>query len=303
MLVGVIGRVHGLEQALEDATVGAIFALALLVLHNAALLVQLLLGDGAKEVAHAIGFHPQHPIERGARNGLEVVRAIKIRGAVQARGADFLQGLEPFIVVVFGAVEHQVFEQMGEARATLRLVLRADLVPDADADYGRLAILMDDDRQPVVEFESLEGQVDFGLRARGQQDRYGQAREGAQMHGDGLHAVKLRGAMEREAREHTAATALDSSMAENSVDARCSLHVKELVVNAPDAVPAHEGQRVQEGVAEVVVAHARTAVSPAISSDRISRRSATPLACGDGCCEATKAPNSPAVIAMKRPPR
>ena len=49
---------------------------------------------------------------------------------------------------------------MGEAGAAGRLVLGADIVPDADRDDGRLAVLVDDDAQAVGEGEGLVGDVD-----------------------------------------------------------------------------------------------------------------------------------------------
>ena len=50
-----------------------------------------------------------------------------------------------------------MLEQMGEAGLALRLVLRPDIVPGADRDHRRLAILMDDDGQAIGELEGLVG--------------------------------------------------------------------------------------------------------------------------------------------------
>ncbi len=44
---------------------------------------------------------------------------------------------------------------MGEAGLALWLVLRPDIVPHADPDHRRLVILMDDDRQAIVERKRL----------------------------------------------------------------------------------------------------------------------------------------------------
>ena len=49
-----------------------------------------------------------------------------------------------------------MLEQVSEARLAGRLVLRADVVPDRDGDDRRLAVLVDDDAQAVVEIELLE---------------------------------------------------------------------------------------------------------------------------------------------------
>ena len=65
-----------------------------------------------------------------------------------------------------------MLEQVGEAGAAGGLVLGADIVPDADRDDRRLAVLMDDDAQAVGEGEGLVRDVD-PLDQRG--DRIGGA--------------------------------------------------------------------------------------------------------------------------------
>ena len=54
-----------------------------------------------------------------------------------------------------------MLEQMGEAGLAVGLVLRADIVPDRDRDDRRLAVLVDDDPEAVVEGELLVGNVDL----------------------------------------------------------------------------------------------------------------------------------------------
>ena len=54
----------------------------------------------------------------------------------------------------------QMLEQVGEAGAAGRLVLGADIVPDADRDHRGLAVGVDDDAQAVGEREGLERDVD-----------------------------------------------------------------------------------------------------------------------------------------------
>ena len=90
------------------------------------------------------------------RHGLEVVRAVEVRRAVHARGADFLKRPKVLVVVVLAAVEHQVLEQVGEAGLAGHLVLRADVIPNRDGDDRRLAVLVHDDAQAVVEIELVE---------------------------------------------------------------------------------------------------------------------------------------------------
>ena len=121
--VRVPGREEIRDDLLEYFPVRLVVALALLVLHDAPLLVELLLVDRGEQMAHAVGFHPQSEVHGGARDGLEVVRAIEIRRAVHAGGAHLLKRPEVLVVVIFGAIEHQVLEQVGETCLARHFVL------------------------------------------------------------------------------------------------------------------------------------------------------------------------------------
>ena len=119
------------DQFLRDG-VRLVLSLPLLVLNHAALLVEFSLVDGAEQMAHPVGLEPEHHVQRGDRNVLEVVGAVLVGGAVQISGADFLQRVEVVSVEVLAAVEHQVLEQVREAGLAELLVLRACVVPDVD---------------------------------------------------------------------------------------------------------------------------------------------------------------------------
>ena len=149
-----------LELGIFDQAEGLVVALALLVLDDAALVIELLLGDRAEQMAHAVALEEQDPVQRRPRHGLEVIGAVEPGGAVEIGGADFPQRLEIVAGRVFGAVEHQMLEQMGEAGAAGRLVLGADIVPDGHRDHRRLAVLVDDDAKAIGEREGLEGDVE-----------------------------------------------------------------------------------------------------------------------------------------------
>ena len=82
-------------------------------------------------------------------HGLEIIGAVEPGGAVEVGRADLAQRSEIVARRVLRAVEHDVLEQMREAGAALRLVLGADIVPDADRDDRRLAVVVDDDAQAV----------------------------------------------------------------------------------------------------------------------------------------------------------
>ena len=161
-------RKYPVEDGVFSAAVGLIVPLALLVLYHAALFVEPLLGDDAEQMTHPIGFHPQRHVERRFRNVLKIIRPVEPGGAVDAGRADPLERFEPFVVVVFAAVEHQVFEQVRKTRLARFLVLRADVIPDVDGNDRCLAVLVDDEPQPVVQRVFGEFDVDVG---RGDRER------------------------------------------------------------------------------------------------------------------------------------
>jgi hypothetical protein len=72
-----------------------------------------------------------------------------------------LKGLKKLGVMVFRAIEHQVFKQVGKPGFPLGLILRADVVPDTDGDNGGFTILMDDDGQSIVQGELIKGYVNL----------------------------------------------------------------------------------------------------------------------------------------------
>ena len=115
-------------------------------------------------MAHTIRFHPQREIQSGSGNRLIVIRSIRVGRAVHVGRADFLERPEKFVVVVLRAVEHQVLEQMREARLARILILRADVVPDVGRDNRRLAIFVDDDAQAIVQCEFLKGDNQIFIR-------------------------------------------------------------------------------------------------------------------------------------------
>ena len=63
--------------------------------------------------------------------------------------------------MVFRTLEHKVFEQMREAGLALWLVLRANAVPHAHKNGGSRVIGVDQNRQPVIEFEHLIRNIDL----------------------------------------------------------------------------------------------------------------------------------------------
>ena len=166
MMIGMPFREQRLQHLVEDQAAGPVVALPLLVLDDAALVIEHALRDRAEQMAHPVAFHEQRPIERAGRHRLEIVGAVERGGAVDLGRADLLQIGEIVARQILGAVEHQMLEQMGEAGLALGLVLGADIVPDADADDRRLVVLVDDDGEAVVEHELLVRDRDFAGPAR-----------------------------------------------------------------------------------------------------------------------------------------
>ena len=148
-------RVGHREQHLLDVrlghTVGAIFVgLAPLVFDHVPLHFKTLLVQGVQQEAHAVGLQPQGKLKVIGRDVLPVVGAVGSGGAVEI-GPGLLQGLEEALVVVLGAFEHDVLEEMGEPGAALLFVLGANVVPHVDRGHR-------DRRVPVQNHVQTVGQ-------------------------------------------------------------------------------------------------------------------------------------------------
>ena len=122
---------------------------ALLVLHDLALVVEVLLRERVEERAHAIGLEPERELELVARQGLEVVRAVEPRRAVHRPAGGLDESDVLGLPDVCGALEHDVLEEVGEARLAGHFVLRADVVPDVHRDDRCEVILGDDESEAV----------------------------------------------------------------------------------------------------------------------------------------------------------
>ena len=69
-----------------------------------------------------------------------------------------------FLADVFGALEHHVFEEVGEAGAASALVQRADVIPEVDGDEREAMVFVHEDDETVghgvgfvLELGDLEG--------------------------------------------------------------------------------------------------------------------------------------------------
>ena len=149
------------QHIVEHEAARLVIALALFILHHAALVIELLLRHRAEQVAHAVAFQPQRAVQGRARHGLEIIGAIEPGGAVVIGRAHFREILEVVVGGVFRAVEHQVFEQVGKAGLALGFVLGADIVPHSYVDDRRLAVFVNQHGQAVCELEFLIGNLDL----------------------------------------------------------------------------------------------------------------------------------------------
>ena len=171
---GYIAEVH----ALVDGAVRLIVdALPALVLHDFDLVVEALLRHGGQQPAHAVGLEPQHAFQRARGHVLEVVGAIEVGGAVQVGGTQGFERLEPIGVVMLGALEHHVLEQVSETGLARLLVLRADVVPHVHGDDGCRVILVQDDRETIGKRELLVGNLGWRDRLRDRGCRQARTRD------------------------------------------------------------------------------------------------------------------------------
>ncbi len=105
------------------------------------------------QVDHAVGFHLHHLAEAVLGDALEIGgRVVAGEGVVlAAEAADDLGELADRDLV--GRLEHQMFEEMGDAGFAAHLVGGADPVPDHVGDDRRAVVGNDDDLHAVGELE------------------------------------------------------------------------------------------------------------------------------------------------------
>ena len=175
MPLGIGETQHGLERQ----TVGPVLVgLETLVLHDGALVVELLLCDARGKEAHAVRFEPQGQIQVAGRKRLVVVRPVEPRGAVE-RPARVLDELEVLVVAdVLRALEQQVLEEVREARPPGPLVLRAHVVHEVDRHDRHGPVLVKDHAKAVVEDPFLEVEANLGGSG---------ARRRGSIHGDRMY--------------------------------------------------------------------------------------------------------------------
>ena len=116
------------EHLFPRRSVGhVVHALQALVSHDLALGVQFGLVEDIEEIRHPVRFGPEREPESLLRHGLVVVRPVVARRPVHPAGrqarAGPLHQPDEVAVVVAGALEHEVLEEVGEPGAPRLLVL------------------------------------------------------------------------------------------------------------------------------------------------------------------------------------
>ena len=182
--VGVIEIERRAPLLAERAVRRILHHLPALLEHHVALREHAL--GGGVQVAHPVGFHAHHQVEPVGGDALEI-------GGVIGRGEGVVVAAvlrddpaELAVRQLVGRLEHQMLEEMRDARLPRRLVGRSDPVPDHVGDHRRTAVLDHHPHQPVVEGEALDV---IGGRRDGESGRDDQ---GGTEGGKELHATHLR---------------------------------------------------------------------------------------------------------------
>ena len=161
----------GHKQAEQTAIGVGQDALAIFFLHHVAL------GDEGRLVhdqgAHPLGLGEQHPLQVVGGDGLEIGGGVVCGEGVVRTAHIFGQPVEGFRRQVPGRLEHQMFEQVGEARAAGRIVLGPDLVPDLDRHVRGVGVAGGVDLQPVRQdaLGEAQGRDDHALLGLGRDRR------------------------------------------------------------------------------------------------------------------------------------
>ena len=121
-MIGMTRRVEVFELFIFDNAKGIIVALTFLILHHAALIIQLLLRNPAEQMPHAVAFEEQRPVQRAGGHGLKIIGTIKPCGAIKIGCANLLERFKKIARRIFRAVEHQMLKQMRKAGFALWFV-------------------------------------------------------------------------------------------------------------------------------------------------------------------------------------
>jgi hypothetical protein len=160
--VAVAGALPGVgEPVLDRRRVGhVVHAHVLLFFDRLALVLEVGVGDLQR--AEPVRLEPEAELEVLAREVVVVHRHV-VRGAGVVVAADALhEGEVAHRRHVLAALEHHVFEKVGEAGAALDLVARADVIKQGHVERRRGVVLDHEHAQAVGQVEVLDRHVEAG---------------------------------------------------------------------------------------------------------------------------------------------
>ena len=160
--IGMMGEERGVERLVELRGGVRFGPHAPLLHHHLALGRHDLVGE--VQAGHAVGLELHHHAEVLAGDTLEIGGEIIGGEGVFLAAQLRHQMRELALLVVLGALEHQMFEEMRDAALAARIVRRAVAVPDHMGDDGRAMVRDDHDVHAVLELEMIDARP--GMRRR-----------------------------------------------------------------------------------------------------------------------------------------
>ena len=156
--VGVIAWIERFTQYLTHPAIGlVIHGLTPFVLDRVTLDLKLLLAHSIEQKAHAIRLQPQHLLQFGSRNRLEVMGNILPGHPIQRAPRLFDHLVVLLSGHMLGALEHHVLEEVGKARHPLYFARGAHMVGHVDVHQRIRMVRMQDQCQTILQTIHLIG--------------------------------------------------------------------------------------------------------------------------------------------------
>ena len=129
-------------KALVPVTIWlVIIPLAFFILHDIALVVELLLVHCWKHPTHPVRFEPKCKFQVSGRDCLEVVGSIEPGGRIKGPPSTFDQFKMLVLRDMLGTLEHHVLKQVREARVAGKFISRPNPIPNIHCHYRHSAVL------------------------------------------------------------------------------------------------------------------------------------------------------------------
>ena len=133
----------------KNLSIGPVFTLSLFILDDTGLIIESILINHAKKMAHPVRFHPQGKIESGCWNILKIIGSVVVGCSIHVGSTDLLKRTKVFIVVIFCAIKHQMFKQMSKTCFSGFLVLGSYVIPNIDSNDGYFMVFMHQHSQTI----------------------------------------------------------------------------------------------------------------------------------------------------------